>query len=154
MTRILVVMTALVVALFSSVSLASAQVPVKQARIFLDSVTQTNACNASQETWQIMSGTCAAPGTTPWIQNLRIRVGTTQIDIPRANVSRLTTAGECTPNAPPCLRANPVTLPAGNVTVAFVTGDGEEGAPSAAVPFSPTAALPSAPAGPRLVVVP
>jgi len=138
--------------LFASV--ASAQVPTRQARIFLDSVSQTNACNASQETWQIMSGTCTTPGTTPWVQNLRVRIGTTVIDIPRANVTRLTTAADCGPNTVPCLRTNPVSLPAGSVTVAFVTGAGEEGAPSAAVPFSPVAAEPSAPATPRLVPVP
>jgi hypothetical protein len=133
---------------------SEAQVPVRQAQIFLNSNTQIDGCGTGQEIWQIMTGTCEAPATTPWIQTLRVRVGTTVVNIPRANVTRLTTAAECTPTAAPCLRTAPVTLPAGQVTLAFVTNAGEEGAPSAAIPFSPTTVLPSAPATPRLVVLP
>ena len=145
---------AILVAILGSSLAVVAQVPTRQARFFLDSVSQTNACNANQETWLIMSGTCSAPGTTPWVQTVRMRIGSTTVDVPRANVTRLTAATECAPNAAPCLRSAPVTIPAGNVTFAFVTGAGDESEPSAAIPFSPAAAQPSVPGAPRLVVTP
>jgi len=136
-------------------NLVNAQVPTKQARLFLDSNQQTDACGASQEIWQIMDGTCIAPGTTPWVQTLRVRLGSSIINVPRANITRLTLAAECTPNPAPCLRTSAISLPAaGNVTVSFVTGAGDEGGPSAAVPFSPVAALPSAPGTLRLEILP
>lgn len=150
--RFTIVVTLLTVLFFAHVALA--QAPVRRAIVFADSSTQANGCDTQQETFLIMDGTCASPGTTPWVQTLRIASNSVVINVPRAQVQRLTTTAACAPNAVPCLRVNDVPIPAGNVTLRWVTGAGLEGDASAAVPFSPAQVPPSAPVTVRVVPAP
>lgn len=145
MFKSLVAVLALVVA-FLTPTLASAQVPTDNRRtLIFDSVSQPNCSGQPFETWQYLNGTCAVPGTLPWISSVRITSGSVITNVPRAQVQRLTTTAECSPNAVPCLRIQDVPLSAGNVTVAFVSDTGVVGAPSAAVPFNPAQVPPTAP---------
>lgn len=78
--------------------------------------------------------------------------GTRIVTLPRAQVTRETTAAACTPNAAPCLRAADVPLPAGafNVTLNFVSGAGVEGPASTPIPFTGSYRAPTAPRGQRI----
>lgn len=129
---------------------AAAQVPTDNRRsLIFDSVSQPNCSGQPFETWMYTNGTCAIPGTLPWITQVRITSGGVITNVPRAQVIRLTTAAECTPNAVPCLKINDVVL-AGDTQVAFVSDTGVVGAASAVVPFSPAKVPPTAPTTLRL----
>lgn len=130
---------------------AAAQVPTDNRRsLIFDSVSQPNCSGTPAETWMFTNGTCAIPGTLPWVSQVRVTSGSVITNVPRAQVVRLTNAAECAPNAAPCLRINDIALSAGNVTVSFVSDTGVVGAPSAAVPFSPVQVPPTALTGLRL----
>lgn len=143
------VLTLLTLAIFASH--ASAQVPTDNRRtLIFDSVSQPNCSGVPFETWLYTNGTCAVPGTLPWVSQVRVTSAGVITNVPRAQVQRLTTTAECSPNAVPCLRIQDVALGNGNVTVAFVSDTGVVGAASAAVPFSPTQIPPTAPTTLRL----
>jgi hypothetical protein len=108
--------------------------------------------------WNFTYGSCYRPAGValgdPWISGIRVTfTGATTVSsvIPKSQVTLETTAARCSPGSAPCLRLQDVAAPAGpsNITMRFVFGEGTEGAPTAAIPFtgaSPTVAA----TGPRI----
>lgn len=121
-------------------------VPGPRVNLLLDDP-QLPACDnpANLNAWNFIYGSCYRPANVaigdPWITGVRVTfTGTTTVSsiIPKAQVTRETTATRCAPGTAPCLRLQDVAAVVGsaNVTTRFVFGDGTEGGPSNTIPFS------------------
>lgn len=140
-------------------AVAQTTVPEPRKTILVDDPVDAVPALGSQWLW-VYNATAPAPlPNTPFITLVRITLtptsgtGTRVITVPRAQVVRETTAARCTGGSTPCLRIDDVALPVGAFTVraSLVSGDGLEGGPTPAIPFSGSYPPPAALTGPRIL---
>lgn len=109
--------------------------------------------------WNFTYGSCYRPAGVnlgdPWITHVKVTfTGATTVSslVPRAQITLETTTARCGGTAP-CLRISDLAAPVGiaQMAIRYVDGEGREGGPSNAVPFTGTApAVPTA-ATPRIL---